>query len=443
MSTMFDSDQGPVSAPGDLAGLADLGGFSGLGGCERDRAYLAVEGEIRRLQVLQAAMLFEVQRSCSFVDDFHHNATCWVRAVTNSSRGTAIRKVQTARLLADLPGLAAAVAAGQVGDDQVGLLRRLYSNDRCRDQLAGSEELLVECARTLTCREFALVCQRWQAHADPDGAHADHDASRHNRHVQSSPVGAGHRLHAEGDGLTGEMISEILDAHADTEFDDDVSQRARRYGDDADRYPLARTARQRRYDALVAIFLKATGTTASTDRVPLVNIVCTETVLADAISDFFATGANYTGANPAARADPARSQRLRLCETVAGVPVDPHDLVVAALIGQLRRVVVDSAGRVIDLGRRRRLFVGAARDAVLLTGDRCCHPGCELRIARIQIDHLDSWAARAGPTNPFNGGPLCPAHNRAKQHGQLTITRNHTGWHHHRPDGTEITPRGQ
>jgi hypothetical protein len=128
-------------------------------------------------------------------------------------------------------------------------------------------------------------------------------------------------------------------------------------------------------------------------------------------------------------------------QTASGAPVDPHDLAVALLIGQVRRVVVDSVGRVVDLGRRSRVFTGAARQAVLLSGDRCTHPGCEQRGPRIQIDHLTAWATVGGETNPLNGGPDCGHHNRAKHHGRITVTRDHTGWHHHRPDGTEIAPR--
>ena len=424
---------GAVIDAATVESLPDLDKFRGLGGYRRDQAYMAVEREVRRLHGLQAAMLVEVNRSCSFLDDFHHSATAWLQAVTNSSRGTAVRQTQTAQMLTDLPMLADAVAAGEVGADQLRLLTRLHANERCRDQLPDSEMLLLGHARSLTLRDFRLVCQRWEAHADPDGAHRDHDASRENRSVRSSQVGAGHQLHAEGDALTGEIIKEILDAHAQAEFETDLAERLATYRDQADQYPLARTARQRRYDALLAIFLKATGTTQSTVRVPLVNIFCTETTLKNAIHSYFGAANNP--------ADPPVSERSRFCETASGAPIDPHDLVVAALIGQVRRVVVDSAGRVIDLGRRSRLFTGAAREAVLLSGDRCCWPGCDLRTGNIQIDHLSPWAARWGPTNPFNGGPECPAHNRGKHHGRITVMRDALGWHHFRPDGTEIAPR--
>ena len=60
---------------------------------------------------------------------------------------------------------------------------------------------------------------------------------------------------------------------------------------------------------------------------------------------------------------------MRLCETQSGAPVSLRDLAVAALIGQVQRIITDPAGHTIDLGRKSRLFVGSARDAVLLAGD--------------------------------------------------------------------------
>ena len=85
---------GPVIDAATVESLPDLDQFRGLGGYRRDQAYMAVEREVRRLHGLQAAMLVEVNRSCSFLDDFHHSATAWLQAVTNSSRGTAVRQTK-------------------------------------------------------------------------------------------------------------------------------------------------------------------------------------------------------------------------------------------------------------------------------------------------------------------------------------------------------------
>ncbi len=85
----------------------------------------------------------------------------------------------------------------------------------------------------------------------------------------------------------------------------------------ANQYPLQRTARQRRYDALVAIFVKAAdspGPAGTTARVPLINIFCTETTLQAAICDYFGTA----NAEPGEATDPSPSERLRLSETASG-----------------------------------------------------------------------------------------------------------------------------
>jgi len=63
--------------------------------------------------------------------------------------------------------------------------------------------------------------------------------------------------------------------------------------------------------------------------------------------------------------------RLRGCVTDGGVVVDAYDMVIAAATGHVRRVVLDSAGVVVDTGRKQRLFTGPLREAVLDSGRRC------------------------------------------------------------------------
>jgi hypothetical protein len=104
----------------------------------------------------------------------------------------------------------------------------------------------------------------------------------------------------------------------------------------------------------------------------------------------------------------------------------------------IRRVVTDSRGVVIDLGRRSRLFTGAARDAVMLLESTCIWPGCDHPHRWCHADHLTSWNTR-GPTDSDNGAPLCARHNQFKECG-FTITRLDDGrWRITAPDGTEIS----
>ena len=413
---------------------SEVEGFRCLGGWARDEAFLGTEREIRRLQALQASRVRAVEVSGSFGDDRFLSVTAWAQAVTNTSRAAAGYLVRVGRMLALLPVLAAAVEAGSVGQEQLRLLARLHANDRCRPLLQESDGLLTGFACSLTLRDFKAACQRWQGYADPDGANKDVELSRQNRKARFGKIGAGFTLTVEGDAVTGEVLDEIITEHTQAEYLTDVVDRLAQYGDNAAEFPLARSGVQRRFDAMVNLILKGAGVTKTPTWTPVVNVFCTEAVLQEAIREFL-------GGEPAEISGVPVSERFRLCETAAGAPVSSRDLAIAALIGQIRRVVVDTAGRVIDLGRRRRLFTGAAREAVLLAGPGCCWPGCENKSFNIHIDHLSAWAALNGSTSPGNAGPMCARHNQAKEHSRIRVNKDETGWHHYRPDNTEITPR--
>ena len=418
--------------------------FSKLGGAQRDDVFMNVEREIRRLHAVRSTMIAAVASNSSFVDDGHHSPTHWLQAVANCARSTAARQVNMAAMLLELPGAALAASQGDIGDDQLRLLLKLFLNQRGRQALAESESeaMLVGYAVSLTLRDFARVCERWLAHVDPDGNIRDHELSRQARRVTNAQVGAGHVLTAQGDALSGDIITRILDEQARVELDRDRADLVAAYGDSANQHPLARTARQRRYDALLSIVLRGAPAASSPSVAgcsePLVNIVTNvETLNAVVQSHFGSLGPPM--ANPPMTHPPATSERMWLCQTVSGVPLAPADLLVAVLLGQIRRVVVDSVGRVIDLGRRSRLFTGGAREAVLLGGGRCCWPGCD-RVGD-QIDHVAPWARAGGFTVPKNGAPMCGAHNRYKHSAQTTVVREVDGWRHHRSDGSEIAPR--
>ena len=76
----------------------------------------------------------------------------------------------------------------------------------------------------------------------------------------------------------------------------------------------------------------------------------------------------------------------------------------ALLAGHLRRVVCDSSGVVIDLGRRQRFFTGAARLAATLLHTRCVYTGCRVPVAKCQADHMQEWQ-HGGPTDQANAAP--------------------------------------
>ncbi|CAN5592160.1 hypothetical protein BH23ACT3_BH23ACT3_17460 [soil metagenome] len=270
---------------------------------------------------------------------------------------------------------------------------------------------------------------RWEWLADPDGASRARDTIHHERNAHLSNVGDEYHLTAKGGTGQGASMDAIFQAFCDAEFDRDWAECRERHGDDTCAALMARTPAQRRFDALHQIFLAAAA--AAPERVsipdPLVNIVVDQST--------FDQYAAHAAGGP--RPTPAPTTvRERRCETDEGVVLDPRDVVAAAVVGHVRRVVFDSAGVTINLGRKRRVFTGAARDAALLRGRRCLWPGCGL--PRSQLDHHDEWAEHGGGTDQSNTGPLCGRHNRWKHRG-YRVHRNPDGTCTiTRPDGTPV-----
>jgi hypothetical protein len=220
-------------------------------------------------------------------------------------------------------------------------------------------------------------------------------------------------------------MAEIFERFCDAEFTADWDQTLARFGDNACYSLMPRSDAQRRFDAIYAIFERAAATSPdATPAVPLVNLMLDVPTL-----ERYLAGTGDT----AVPADP----RKRRCETVSGIPIPPIDIVAAMIWGQVRRVVVDSAGVVINMGWRRRLFTGNARQAILLQSSRCVVAGCAAPIRRCEADHLTEWT-RHGHTDGPNGAPMCGRHNRLKNTGYRVHRDNQGFWHTYRPDGTEI-----
>jgi hypothetical protein len=122
---------------------------------------------------------------------------------------------------------------------------------------------------------------------------------------------------------------------------------------------------------------------------------------------------------------------------MSGIPLDPADVFAAAVVGRVRRVVINSKGVIVDVGHRRRCFTGAMRDALLAISGRCDWIGCDTR--QLEADHLEPFR-QGGPTALSNGGTHCRWHNNAKNRGYVARRDDDGTWHYYRPDGSEIIP---
>ncbi len=413
-----------------IEGLLDPGDFDveslkGLDGRELAELFKRLEQVRRRAEGALAAVIGEVDQRGVHRGDGHNNVNGWCRALGRWSDTECRDRIRAAALIRSDARFRDAVCDGEIGVAQTHELGRAFANPRCGSQLVDVAGVMVDNATKLSHHEFRITVRRWEMLADLDGAHKTAEAAHEGRKAGIAEVGEEIHLHARGGLAQGAVMTEILERFCDAEFSADWDATLARFGDAACYSLMPRSDAQRRFDAMYAIFERAAATAPdATAAVPLVNLMIDVPTLERYLAG---TGDGLAPADP----------RQRRCETVSGIPIPPSDVVVAMVWGQVRRVVVDSAGVVINMGRRRRLFTGNARQAVLLQSSRCVVAGCAAPIRRCQADHLTEWG-RLGHTNGPNGAPVCGRHNRLKNTGYRVHRDDQGFWHTYRPDGTEI-----
>ena len=404
--------------------VAEIGAMSAT-----DLATLAqgLDDQRRRIEAALATVVQRVDIAGAFTGDGHRSVKAWGRATCNWSAGEAARFVKAGRLLARFDSAAEAASKGQIGVAQLHALAAAVANPRVEEHLYGSEALLVSQASVLDYDDYITLLAHWEALADANGAHSDHERAHRERHAHLSIVGERVYFDAAGGAAAGAGLLEIFEQFCHTEWVADWEAGVRVHGEAMAAHKMERTDAQRRFDALQAIFGAAAvaGDVAGSD--PVVNLVVGYEYFEHHLR-------RALGERPPAL-DPTNPAHR--CETLDGVVIDPSDMLVAAALGQVRRMVLDSAGVVIDAGRKQRLFTGALRDAVMLVSHRCIWPGCYRPASQCEADHVLPYST-AGPTAAKNGAPACGHHNRWKSRGYRTWRDPNGQWHHYRPDRTEI-----
>jgi hypothetical protein len=229
----------------------------------------------------------------------------------------------------------------------------------------------------------------------------------------------------------------IFQQFVQAEFDADVAARTAQFGPDAPASLLPRTDTQRRFDAFCAIFRAAA--TAPADGIaprPVLNLLVGLNTYQRLIER------HLTGTDPGLGSNlDLHTERIA---TTTGITISPTELLAASVIAEVRRVVIDAAGVVVDAGRKRRLFTGPARDMALLLSHSCGHLGCTVPADRCDVDHLAEWERDDGGTDQSNGLPRCSTHNPWKTANRIRSKRNqHGDVIDVRQDGTPMTPIGR
>jgi hypothetical protein len=272
---------------------------------------------------------------------------------------------------------------GDIGAAQVKVLARAR-RPATEERLADDEGMLVGHATTLQFRHFTQVVAYWAQCADPDGEdeHAEDQIERRNFHLSQS---FGAMWYADGvfDPINGSILSAELSRLENVLFEADWADARQRVGREPTSTDLARTPGQRRADALVEMAVRSATAPADGRRPqPLFSVLVGWETL-----------------------------HGRICQLANGTVIAPGALLPWLKEAWLERIVFDSASRVIDVGRTRRLFTGATRRAVEVRDQECFHELCDQ--TDCQVDHIVPYVA-GGPTEQANGRLACGFHNRGR-----------------------------
>ena len=300
-------------------------------------------------------------------------------------RGQVAGEVRDARRLRSMPETRAAVRAGDLSAAHVRVLARLAGHPRAGRHFPDGEAHLVAEGRRLRFDDWQRLCDHWRDAADPDGPEQRHGRDTDLRRFRIG-VGLDGVGHADGylTPVATAAVNGALERIERELFESDWAAAKDIHGDDTTGAHLARSAAQRRHDALVEMATRALTAPADGKRpAPLV------TVMVD--YDTFAG---------------------RVCELAAGTVIAPG--AVADLVGYdetlIQRVVGDGANRLRDISSARS-FRGTLRRVLDVVHRRCEHGTCFVPAERCQGDHIVAWTD-GGPTTQDNGRLGCGFHNR-------------------------------
>lgn len=349
-----------------------------------------------------------------------HRAADLVKAARAVLRPVALTTGEM--LPAPLPGMRAALAAGEVGiDGVVAVARPLLSGvTNATGILAADEELAAaacgagaDAAPPACAEDLRAYAQVWATYLDQDGTEPRDSRAMRKRGFAIGPV---------RDGLApvrGHLLPEVA-AQWQLIFDSELNPRL-------DGVPVPSGPR----------FTDADGDEAelvdpSDPDSPFVTTADDRTrtqqqhdVLAGIINRIAAAGVMPTlgGSAPtlvvSVSAEEFESQRG--FAHISGID-EPVSLATArhiACSGAVQRVVFDDTGRIIQLGTLERVFTHHQRRAIALRDGGCVIPGCLIRAEWCEIHHVEEHA-RGGPTHTDNGVMLCWHHHR---------TLDTSGWH--------------
>jgi hypothetical protein len=332
---------------------------------------------VRRAEALRAAVVAEIDARGSSDVVFGHRTAAWLSQATRESEGSARKTVRVGRAGRRLPVVAGAWAEGRLSLDHVAVLARVVANPRVADHIVGLQELLVD-------RAVEVPFERWRDEVqgivdmlDADGGHRPDEPDAPSVLRLLSLFDGSFQLHADLSAADAATVAQALDDEADRLF--------RCYCRDRDTSggQLEVPSRpQLMAEALVSLVRKGSA----------VDLNRTAPLRPEAVVVIRTDTPDVATVGGIDRTVPTRSLLPMLSDAA------------------WRRVNVDPAGEVLDLGRARRLADDAQRRALFVRDGGCVFPGCDAPAHWCDIHHLLRWALGGG-TDLHNLVLLCRHHH--------------------------------
>jgi uncharacterized protein DUF222/HNH endonuclease len=368
--------------PLDVEALSDTGRVDLLVGLERHIAML----QAAQQQVLASLDGRALDWSGSKLIDYTREQ---VGAALRLSPGTAERRLSVARTLVDrLPATLELLRTGRITYLHAMKLADAV-NPFDEQTTAKIERRLLARAPEQTLSQFGASLRRAVIAADPRRAEQRHTDAIGQRRVVFTP---------QDDGVT--ELWALLPADGAAVIETVLNSLASGQTD-------ARTADQRRADALVDVFTRVLGDPDLPEQHgqrPAINV----TVSLGTLLGCDEQPAVLDGYGPITAA---------LARRIAADPT-----------GTWRRLITDDTGQLLDYGRRTYRPPANLTDHVIARDTTCRFPGCRRPARLCDLDHDQPWD-NGGETNSDNISALCPRHHNAKHHAGWQIKHRQDGSH--------------
>ncbi|SET72914.1 HNH endonuclease signature motif containing protein [Geodermatophilus poikilotrophus] len=385
----------------DALAAENLGPLFGPALLDRLSSLLAAQN---RLAAEVARTVREAEVSGAAEVDGLQTMASWLRGHGHLSTVEAARVVRTGRALAQLPGMAAAFAAGTVTAEQAAVIGRVAEPEhltRAAEQgvdLGGVDTVLTQVAITRPHADVARAVHHYLQRLDADGPEPDPTGGRRlviARHADGSISG---RFDLEAVG--GEKLQAALES---------VVQAGRCAGDE-------RTRGQQLADALVQLC----DNQLASGNLPVLRGHKPQVIVKVGVEDLVdpSVGAGAAELGFGATVSAARARWL-------------------ACDGVVTRIVLGPGGMPLEHGRTVRLVPPHVRRAAEVRDRGCVFTGCGAPTHWCDVHHLLAWID-GGQTSLANSALLCERHHTKVHHG-FRVERQPDGrWRTRRPDGSEI-----